>query len=583
MNKLEKNTEIRSKKYDVKRIAVYLCVLVITAVVNFTLGKDVSEKNYENIQKISNWGFRNYQLPARFQQVPEYIKDRKLIVYISNSHAKTGGGVTSHLTNFLEAVVPGEFEVVDLSEPGIFAPDILQRALYSLQYKPDLIIFGVSYISFSDRMRLQQQAHSVRSFFKSAVRSELPLSFWFRHYDIGLYANTLFNQYVDLHKHRNEIRNQWELPISSFLKKYTGDKYIYFLEADENTSWKFPEGYDRNLFQWRLYSAGRNKHLEDMKNAIEIASKKNVAVFGVNLPIHFEKSRFNADYSDYEIYRKELGQLFKNTEHYVDYQDIFPKEFTTYDALHPTMHGARLHALHYAELIINKFKKYNNQIEKLWLAFKEVSEKEEQEYIDHLSINAEKTVVNSFSRYDLSDLKSANTLLSKLSNVSVGSNKELEYLIKLQLRIRFWAESDFSMVDKTQSMSSDFIGAYKNEVSRAALRINIFKEKLINIQTARLNKYPLPVLSSDLSFVRENVVGGIKASIYKSHSGDLYAKYSTLNGKIIALSKRDGKTNAQYTRVDLLGDGSFILLAPNNKVVVPSWVTSRKPFVKFGV
>ena len=85
--------------------------------------------------------------------------------------------------------MPGKVEVLDISDPGIFAPDILQRTLQALDFQPDVIVMAVAYISFSDRMNLALQAHTARSFFNPGVRKKLPAGFWWRNYDLGIYGH----------------------------------------------------------------------------------------------------------------------------------------------------------------------------------------------------------------------------------------------------------------------------------------------------------------------------------------------------------------------------------------------------------
>ena len=167
----------RNRINEVFRMISFCGVVIIVILLDNVFG-GYFEINHLNKLKQSgqNWAMNNYNSPHGHISIPP--KHKKRILYISNSHALTGGMIAHHMQNLLDQLEPDSFEVLDMSSGGIFAPDMLQRMLMGLDFKPDAIITAVAYISFSDRMRLPLQAHSVRSFFKKHIFEKLPLDFW---------------------------------------------------------------------------------------------------------------------------------------------------------------------------------------------------------------------------------------------------------------------------------------------------------------------------------------------------------------------------------------------------------------------
>jgi hypothetical protein len=284
-----KDTEIdtdpgrRDPAEDRKRLLFGVLLLILVALVELTLGKQIEEQDME--RGMSHW--TGLSVDTFGTAADASASPAKRILYISNSHAKTGGRVANHLQSLLNELQPGGYEVIDMAAPGIFAPEMLQRMLLGLSQKPDLVIMAVAYISFSDRMKLALQSHTARSFFKPGVFEQLSGNFWLRNYDIGLYLETFLQQHLRVFRYRNSLRDLWELPVARTLKANIDKRPILFLEVDQNQSWRFPEGYDRNLFDWRLYNAGREGHLADLAEAVKTAAGHEVPVLGINLQIHW--------------------------------------------------------------------------------------------------------------------------------------------------------------------------------------------------------------------------------------------------------------------------------------------------------
>jgi hypothetical protein len=43
--------------------------------------------------------------------------------------------------------------------------------------------------------------------------------------------------------------------------------------VDERKGWRFPDGFDSNLFNWKLYQNDRDSHIEDMSSLVDLAGK----------------------------------------------------------------------------------------------------------------------------------------------------------------------------------------------------------------------------------------------------------------------------------------------------------------------
>ncbi len=581
----------RDKKSDMPRYASMAALVVVILTLEITVGSWQRERAADSIKLDNqNWAIAKYKYPYKQIDVPVKKKGQVRVVYISNSHAMTGGHVANHLSTILEHDRPGTVEVLDISDPGIFAPDILQRTLQALDFDPDVIVMAVAYISFSDRMNLALQAHTARSFFNSGVREKLPAGFWWRNYDLGIYGETLFSQQSDLYRFRNKIRDTWELPFVDKLRSWFGQRSVLFLSSDEDQRWKFPEGYDNNLFQWHLYSIGRRNHLADLQSAVQIASASGVPVIGINLPIDWDKSVYKHQAEDIVSYRASLARIFSAGGEYLDYQDIFPKEFSTYDALHPNWHGARLHALDLS-LRLHERGLLPREISdaKLLASFFDVDQAVSQAYRQALNGNYPFLRRNGFRRLDPSEPENARKLLQRLASYPLGSLAEINFLFALSLRTRYWQDSDFSFGTRlSQNLSAIMQRALQEEIRRAKTRLQFFMQRLRELQNERLKSYPLPDMQSAqvaemVTFQPYNGVTVYK-TVYRGPDANLITVMTTKQGNIIAYEVQNNATKQAYRRVDVFGDGSFLLIQTiTSPMIYPSWVIHTRPYARFGI
>lgn len=588
-----KDTEIdtdpgrRDPAEDRKRLLFGVLLLILVALVELTLGKQIEEQDME--RGMSHW--TGLSVDTFGTAADASASPAKRILYISNSHAKTGGRVANHLQSLLNELQPGGYEVIDMAAPGIFAPEMLQRMLLGLSQKPDLVIMAVAYISFSDRMKLALQSHTARSFFKPGVFEQLSGNFWLRNYDIGLYLETFLQQHLRVFRYRNSLRDLWELPVARTLKANIDKRPILFLEVDQNQSWRFPEGYDRNLFDWRLYNAGREGHLADLAEAVKTAAGHEVPVLGINLPIHWDKSVRGHDTEDYQQYRNELNDLFAGTLAFVDYQEQFPVQFSAYDALHPTWHGARLHALdmvlrmHRHQLMEDP--RSPAEIAEVFSATEVAVSDSYRENLDGRYPVLEKTW---FRRYDIFEPDNANMLMRHLASLPVGSRHESDHLFQLSLRLRYWQETDFNvpMTSPDVMYADAFNRAAKSEIELARKRAAYFQQQLIEFQSSRLNKLPLPDLniatllgSNEIS---ANLMMPLYQTFYQLEEEKEAVSVDFVNGRTIARGIIDNGQHSSYLRIDILGDQSFLLAQKaSDQLVIPTWALHVRPYVKFGI
>ena len=341
------NSEERQKVNAKHRIYAYAFVLAFVFILELTTGYLLEGGRLATLSADDNlnWAQKNYLSGYSDSFVQPKAQNTFRIAYVSNSHALTGGKVSRHLQDLLHRASPGRFEVIDMSEAGIFAPEIYQRCITAKSYDIDVLLLSPGYISFSDRMNMRMQGAGVKQFFSENIFADLDGGFWLRNYDVGLYLDELASSSIFLVKNRNAFRRYWSVDLAGTLKNIADNRRpVYFLEFEESTTWQFPDGYDNNLFQWKLYALGRENHMKDLNKAVLFYINANIPVIMSNLPIHFEKSLYEPDLEDYKKYQGELYALGKDASGYNDLQDYFPFEFSTYDALHPIWNGARLHA-----------------------------------------------------------------------------------------------------------------------------------------------------------------------------------------------------------------------------------------------
>lgn len=434
----------RDRREERLRIAGAFVLIVLLVCFEMTLGAFLEQQNRQPIDTMSHESFalqnvlKDYSGKAPLPPKPVGVQR---ILYLSNSHATTGGKLSVHLQAMLETIAPGRFQVIDLSSPGAFAASLLQRALLAEELQIDLVVIQVAYISFSDRFKLADQDALAEHFFRPGIFGRLPWGFWWRHYDVGLFANHLVQRFWRLSLYINELRNLWEAPLIAWLKPVTGATPSRIVEVDKQRTVSMPAGFDPTFFDWSLYALGRDKHLADLRDLLAILAQSGIPVIGANLPIDFAKRYTNARLNpeDFARYQDELRGIFSSALRYTDYQPCFPVAFTTYDPLHPTWTGARLHAAHLLLLMAESgwwrtappapalSRAILAQEEAVPLAYRQALEKLDQ------------TGGRTYRRYDVADRQIAAHLLGTLDKERWNSPKARAILEQTLLRLSFWS------------------------------------------------------------------------------------------------------------------------------------------------
>ena len=599
---MQKSNEFgaRSARADLIRLIALMVLLVAVFTLEMTVGESArnaaAKKSLEQIDT-KNWALARYTDYTNTVPIPKKSTKTQRIAYLSNSHALTGGKVAYHLQSMLNILAPGEYEILDLSSGGIFIPDMLQRAISVLDYDIDALLLGVSYISFSDRMKLSMQSHSARSFLKSDIMRHIKPGFWFRNYEISLYLDTLFAHGLDLYRYRNEIRDLWEKPFGNWLRTRTEPRMIHSIELDAFRSWRFPDGYDRNLFQWRLYRVGRSNHMADLQDLLNVASEHGVEVLTSNLPVDWKKGAYPNDPVDTRKYQRELQQAVSGLGNYHDYENTFPKAFTTYDALHPTWHGARLHAL---DLILRMRDAELIEIsdDMLWQAFTESDTQEYQSITEQKFSPLTAEELQRFRRFDISEKDNAVHLLRRVVSYTPASKEDtgllwslaqhLEYRRRVteQLSLTLSNNADTQIWEGLQLSNYPlWHAAVREELEKSSKNMEAFTQVLKSIQTKRTIKIPdqvssyVPVRSrsirvGDLSFTAYDQVfdDGTRLELLKdSQDRAIYVDIFPTTGPA-------------YRRIDLLGDESFISFEnPTTNFPFPPWLWSDDSIRRLGI
>jgi hypothetical protein len=568
------------------------CVLVAGAALGFEAGvaPGFEQARADAIQRgAENWAVAELEAPDGYVPIPPKAAGVARVVYISNSHAATGGHVARHLHRLLDAASPGRFEILDLSAPGIFAPDMLQRALRARAYEPDVVVLAPAYISFADRMRLSLQARSARGFLRERVGPDLSPGFWLRNYELGVYGEALISRLSRSYAHRNAIRDEWEKPLAALMRRGFSDaRRVRFLEVDENQSWMFPDGYDRNLFQWSLYAAGRRNHLADLAEAVSALEAAGITTVGANLPIDFGKSTDPHSDADYAAFRASLRGIFARAAEYVDYQDTFPVVFSTYDALHPNWHGARLHALDLSSRLLRRAGPHGaGEASGLLKAFHALDAPTDEVFSDLAAAASQGGRPDgAMRRFDISEPDNARNLLARLAASDVASPKEQDLLIGFAVRARFWAETAFSIPEMTDGpLGNHWRAAVSVEIDRARVRAAGFARQAARLQARRLEPLRLPMESARKVGTETLRADGrvIEQETLVLKDGSRVLRYS-ISGRPFALRIFDESRHVEYSRVDVFGDGSFAMALDNaTSLWFPPWVVDATPPRDWGV
>ena len=184
--------------------------------------------------------------------------------------------------------------------------------------------------------------------------------------------------------------------------------------------------------------------------------------------------------------------MFAAARSYHDWQDDFPKEFSTYDALHPTWFGARLHALALALEL--------NRQGLLWQRFPETEIVRRFQGTDAaVSVEYRTALDGSYPtdppptgmRYDLFDPPQARNLFERLTGAEPGSLLAAGRVLALSKRILYWRDTPFEDLLAT-TPGTPWDAAVREEIRRARERLAFFQRELVRVQTERLADYPVP-------------------------------------------------------------------------------------------
>lgn len=582
----------REPPQERRRLFALALLVLAVLLIEWWVGAELElERHQRTAASAENWAIADYQRGRDGGTLPAKREGVTRIVYVSNSHAKTGGHVARHLQRLLERLAPGEFEVLDLAEPGIFAPDMLLRTLRAMDYQPDLVLLGVSYISFSDRMGLALQAHSARSFFNPGIASRLSHDFWLRNYDIGIYTDTLASRLSDLYRNRNELRDRWEQPLAHALKRASGDaRPSHILELADNTGWRFPEGYDKNLFQWNLYASGRKGHLGDIAELIAALKREEIPLLAFNLPLDLGKSLYSHRPEDLVRYRAEMEALFADALEYVDYQSFFPKEFTTYDALHPTWHGARLHAFDLLlRLAEHRLFREPPSAERLLAVFDADDPALSAEYLAALDgdyLPPKKSW--NFRRLELGEPDNARDLLQRVALLTPIDDGWPTLISALAQRIHHWGKERFSVAERPSgALRALWRPAVEGEMGKARERIDHFRRELARLGEERLTPLPLPSLDDarEIASRVEQPTEELRIirTRYRLADGGFAETARTESGRPFWIKVEATAERPAYVRLDPLGDGSFLLLrSASDSTDFPQWMIDGEPGTRWG-
>ncbi|MEW5733838.1 MAG: hypothetical protein AB1921_03230 [Thermodesulfobacteriota bacterium] len=582
----------RDRKTDRRRLYAGIVLLLIVVAAEVLIGGRLQNEFLAGLSDNgkNDWATQRYLDPSGSIPVVPKPAGVKRLLYISNSHGLTGGKVSRHLQALLNRLFPGRFEVLDLSTGGVFAPEILERLASGLDAKPDAVILAPAYISFSDRMKLSRQRLSARSFFNGSVFSKLPAAFFLRNWDITLFTDTLAARCIKLFRHRNALRDLWEKPLAGSIRKVFPEKGVLFLEVDEDQNWRFPEGFDHNLFNWLLYSLGRKSHLKDMEAAVRLVKNNHLPLLGLNMPVDWDKDPHERNDKDVARYQETLRKAFSGADLYMDYENTFPKEFSTYDALHPNWFGARLHALDIA-LRLRQMGVIDSGVspEEIARAFTESDEALSDGYRKEVDGSYPPiTTPPGMRRYDIFEPENARDILRRLASAGPANSKVREMIIQLCLRIRFWEEMPFNYSSQGfTGYDVVFYPALSSEIAKARQRADFFKNALEDFQGKRLAACPVPQIGNNKP--EEIRMGSVLDKPVEIRSYTSVEKIRILqylvpgSERTIAFGLMPPRGSSGCLRNDIFGDGSFALgCLVSDPFVMPPWASGLALKQKWG-
>ena len=163
-----------------------------------------------------------------------------------------------------------------------------------------------------------------------------------------------------------------------------------------------------------------------------------------------------------------------------------------------------------------------------------------EEYIQLLNGQFNGKSINSFRRYDIFEPENAKDLLTRVSSSTVGGIMDNNLLYELSLRLRYWQEYKFSInspegIDDSSKLWENTV---REEVKKCAKRADYFQKKLVELEKARLGKYPIPTVDKSTLISSQKRKTTYNGEIIKNKYQ--YNKYILINHYI------DNKTKKMF-------------------------------------
>ncbi|MCB9030445.1 MAG: hypothetical protein H6619_05280, partial [Deltaproteobacteria bacterium] len=287
--------------------------------------------------------------------------------------------------------------------------------------------------------------------------------------------------------------------------------------------------------------------------------------------------------ADIEEYRTKLRSAFSSVTSYSDFQDWFPVRFTSYDALHPTWQGARLHALDLA-LRLDDNQRVKLDLEQLLEAYLKSGAQDLEEYQANVGRINQVTSSTSMRRYDIFELKQAQDLLSRVSSSQLGSGLEQRYLIELYLRLRLWSEGKFKF-SKHPLYPEIWEKAVKEEQSIALNKVEAFKLAVTELLHTKSSNLIIPDLS-EMKPTKSWKISDTPFTVFRYTLGteQIIDKLVFFEREIAYRVYQGSDLKFHFMKTDLLGDGSFILInTESDRWYFPIWTYTTEPTVDWGI
>jgi hypothetical protein len=298
-----------------------------------------------------------------------------------------------------------------------------------------------------------------------------------------------------------------------------------------------------------------------------------VAIFDV--PVDFAKYYVVPNMDDVNAFKLALRHASAEADLFQDYQGQFPAEFTTYDALHPNLYGARLHAfdmisrMNEGGLLARKY-----DAGQILAAFKDLGAEALESYgqqLAHVRSELKTTVAPSWNWASL-DITAPLYSLRWLNNLATNyeSNPEkvaLIYSLFLQLRYLDVAPATKNALNSAKSLGDGFFQAFSYEGNLARNMNDVFVKNVREVVRERHNLQEIPaiVAASRPSTVKSYEVlrkcGPIRLTAANGTTSESGQNYF-IGEERVALESPD-REGRMLRRTDVFGDGSFLLLEAN--------------------